>query len=425
MSISKRILKNNIVLVTEPIATCKTVAIGFWFSAGSRYEAENESGIAHFVEHLLFKGTPTQKSYDIARSFDRIGGYVNAYTEREQICLHCVVPAGYATFALQILTDMTQNSLFLQSEIDKERSVIESEIISAADDPEEACMDTVAETVWPSNSISKNICGNVESVKKFSASQLKDWYTKYIVNGELVAVISGNFDETEVQKILEKLPTKKTATTAPASEFTFPLWQNGIHYKESDFQQEQVLLLFPLQINDFSKNYYAFAVLNALIGDTMSSRLFQTLRENSGYCYNVYSFYSLFSDTGFWASYASSSKNDVVQLIKKLYSEIKSVFANGITDDELVAAKEHLCGEEIINSEDVENRMKRLYRLYSFDFEMEEYDDTILKIRSISKSDVESAVKKLVDWSKKSLVIYGPRLSKKHKKEIENVFKCE
>ena len=421
MSIKKQILKNNTVLITEPIATSKTVAIGFWFSVGSRYEAENQSGITHFVEHMIFKGTPTRTAYEIACSFDRIGGYVNAFTERELVCLHCVVPSQYAEFALEILTDMSQNALFLEKDVNKERSVIESEIISAEDDPEEACLDTVIDCIFPKNPISKNICGTTESVKNLTAADLKNWYTKYFAGGELLITVAGNFSEDLISSKIQENPTRKEAKVFHQFE-KVPVWEKGLHYAISDFQQEQILLLFPVKTPATKKEYFSFAILNALIGDTMSSRLFQSLRENRGFCYNVYSFFNFYADCGFWGAYSSCNKKDILDLTTALKTEIKVLLEKGISEEELQAAKEHLCGEEIITSEDVENRMKRLYRLYSFDFEMETIEETVNQIRSITKSDILAILPKLLDLENKALVFYGPKINKLTKKEIENEF---
>ena len=422
MSIKKKILKNNIVLVTEPIATSKTVAIGFWFSVGSRYEKDFQSGITHFVEHMIFKGTPKRTAYEIACSFDRIGGYVNAFTERELVCLHCVVPAQYAEFALEILADMSHNALFLEQDVNKERSVIESEIISAQDDPEEACLDTVIDCVFPENPLSKNICGTLDTVKNLSPTDLKNWYTEYFKEGELLITVAGNFDESKILAEIEEYPARKEAKVFHQFE-NFPKWNKGFHYRTSDFQQEQVLLLFPVKTPAEKKEYFSFAILNALIGDTMSSRLFQSLRENRGFCYNVYSFFNFYADCGFWGSYASCNKKDIVDLCQALKNEIQLLLDQGISEEELQAAKEHLCGEEIINSEDVENRMKRLFRLYSFNFEMETNDETVAQIRAITKNDILEVLPKLLNLEEKALVFYGPKINKSLKQEIENVFR--
>lgn len=425
MSIVKKLLSNNTVLITEPIATVKTAAIGFWFSVGSRYESDDLRGISHFVEHMIFKGTPTRSAYDIACAFDKIGGYVNAYTEREQVCVQCVVPSVYADYALEILCDMTQNSIFDNEQVEKERTVIESEIISALDDPEEAALDAVAEAVWPSHPLSQNICGTVDSVRKITPSMLLEWYKKYIATGELVVCVAGNINTKSISKRLSSQGLHKPIKTLMPFINEKPQWSNDIHYIEADFQQEQLLLLYPLNMPINQETYYSWAILNALIGDTMSSRLFQSLRERGGYCYNVYSFFNLCSDCGFWSTYASVSKEKLVEVVEKLLEEIKLLLTNTISDDEIKAAKEHLCGEEIITSEDIENRMKRLYRNFSFGFEQCGVQDTVKSIRSITRDVLIEHLKLLLSKNNMSLVIYGEKVPMKQKKQIKQLVNGE
>ena len=149
MAVETQILSNNVVLVTESVATVKTAAVGFWFPVGSRYEGEGQRGVCHFVEHMVFKGTTTRSAFDIALAFDRMGGYLNAFTDRETMCLHCVVPAIHLRQALEVMVDMASNSVFDQKELERERAVIQSEIVSSQDDPEEAALDAASEAVWP------------------------------------------------------------------------------------------------------------------------------------------------------------------------------------------------------------------------------------------------------------------------------------
>ena len=426
MAVTVSELSNNIVLIAEPIATVKTVAIGFWFSAGSRYEKKDERGIAHFTEHIIFKGTKNRSAYDIACAFDRIGGNLNAFTEREQICLQCVVPCNYAEYALSVLCDMTENALINENDVDRERLVIENEIVSALDDPEEAAMDAVMEAVWPDNSVSWNICGTVESVRKIDAEKLRAWYKKFISGGELAVSMAGNFDVQGVKAVLEKCSKKRKNTQggcrneARSAAFgTLPLWKPGFHYVDADFQQEQIMVLFPFDVVPDEDAYYSWAVLNALTGDTMSSRLFQNLRESKGYCYNVYSFFSVCTDCGFWCAYASVPKSKAASACKEISREIRRIVEKGVSDDEIEAAREHLCGEEIIFSEDIENRMKRLFRNYSYGFAQNDWSQTVERLRSVDEAALRKAVSSLFDGSNLSVVVYGPKLTEKQREKLE------
>jgi len=417
-TVFQQTLKNGVVLITEPVPRVKTVAIGFWFLCGSRYEGAQERGISHFVEHMLFKGTQKRSAYDIASAFDRIGSYVNAFTEREQVCLHCVVPATHAEIALEILCDMIENSIFCEKEIDRERMVIESEIISSLDDPEEAALDASSQAVWPNNSISSPILATKRNIKKLSREKLFDWYTNYFVNGNLMVSIAGNIDVDASYRILEKLGAHTPDFPTTKKKFSLPSWKSGIRFIEADFQQEQLFVLYPLQFPFMQTEYYALAILNALIGDTMSSRLFQSLRERDACCYNVYSFVSLYSDCGYWCAYASASKKNSSHIAKTIHTELLSLLTDGFTDDEIAAAKEHICGEEIITSEDMEQRMKSLARNWHMQFPQTTPEQTIEAIRSITKQQLLDMLSHLLVQKNKALLVYGPALSNQVKKTI-------
>lgn len=404
----------------------KTVAIGFWFSAGSRYEQPDERGIAHFTEHMIFKGTKTRSAYDIACAFDRIGGNLNAFTEREQICLQCVVPCNYAEYALSIMCDMIENSVFNENDVDRERLVIENEIISASDDPEEAAMDAVMEVVWPDNSISWNICGTLDSVKTIDSNKLRSWYERFISGGELAVCISGNFNEASVRNLLEGCSKKRKNTQSgfcdAIRELQFqkvPEWKPGYYYVSNDFQQEQIMLLFPLDVQRDEQKYYSWAVLNALTGDTMSSRLFQNLREKQGYCYNVYSFFTVCTGCGFWCAYASVPKAKAAAVCRDISREIVRLIEEGVTNEEIEAAREHLCGEEIIYSEDIESRMKRLFRNYSYGYRQTDWQYTVNKLRTVRQEDLNRSIGEVFGKSEPLFVVYGPKLTDKQRQKLE------
>ena len=203
MAVETQILSNNVVLVTESVATVKTAAVGFWFPVGSRYEGKGQRGVCHFVEHMVFKGTTTRSAFDIALAFDRMGGYLNAFTDRETMCLHCVVPAIHLRQALEVMVDMASNSVFDQKELERERAVIQSEIVSSQDDPEEAALDAASEAVWPAHPLSAPIAGTVEEVGSLTRETLVDWYRNHIVSGPLVICAAGNLDQQELLQVLQ------------------------------------------------------------------------------------------------------------------------------------------------------------------------------------------------------------------------------
>ncbi len=401
-------LKNNIDLITEEIQTVKTVAIGFWFNCGSRYESKNEKGISHFVEHMLFKGTTTRSAFDIAATFDRIGGYLNAFTERETVCLHCVIPAIHTQTALEVMSDMIENSIFAEKEIDRERKVIISEIISSRDDPEETALDASIQAIYPDNSISHSILATKKDIKAMTREQLVEWYEIFFIKSPMYITIAGNINSNMVTSVLEKL-TERPLTTDNEKIFITPNYSSGNHFIKADFQQQQIFSFYPIVTPFSQKTYYTLAILNALIGDTMSSRLFQSLREKSGACYSVYSFVSIYSDCAYWCAYASSEKKRVTKVIANLRKELSLLLDEGFSDDEIIAAKEHICGEEIISSEDMEQRMKFLSRNFSLQFSQSTLEETIEEIRSVTRVELTNTLQELLNPENEALLEYGVR----------------
>ncbi len=421
MSIIQKTLQNNIQFIAEPTGEFRTVSIGFWFSAGSRFEKTEQSGIAHFVEHMLFKGTKTRSAYEIACAFDKIGGYVNAFTERELICLHCVVPAEYAFLALDILCDMTHNSTFLQSEIDKERSVIENEILASEEDPEDAALDAATEIVWPENGISRAICGTVKSISRLNSPELYSWYNDFVRHGPMTVCVTGDIDSEGFEQKLSSME-KHTSVPNPLEPFAGmekPVWQNGNHFLNADFQQSQIMVLFPVKHLLSEEEFCSCAIVSALLGDTMSSRLFQALREEKGFCYTAYSFFSIYSDCAMLCFYASCAKKDAAEVVETIFYQLDLALEKGFSDEEILAAKEHLCGEEIVNAEDAESRMKKLYRNFSMGFVQSDWKSTVDQIRSVTKKVIEKTAEELIVRDKRTLVVFGPKLSYFEKKRLK------
>ena len=423
MSAKSVTLKNNILLITEGDAQAKTASIGFWFAAGSRFENETQHGVAHFTEHMLFKGTDTHTTHDISCAFDRLGGYANAFTEREDVCVYCTVPAteGAVEKACEIFCDMASHASFKSEELEKERTVIQNEIAAVEDDPEEAALDEVAAAVWPKQDISRSIGGTVDEVEQITREQLVAWYDEKIVHGEMTVCAAGHFDEKEIVRLLETLPMHAKVIEYPKqNHFTSqqPKWQAGSAFKKSHFKQEQYFVLYPFHAPVNEKEYYALTVMNALAGDTMSSRLFETLREKSGFCYTVYSFFTFYEDACAWCAYASSDKNKAKQVSELLLDEVAKLVTNPATCEEIEAAIEHCSGEEAMNSEEMEYVMKRLARNHQMGFPLRSTEETCERIRAVTKDDIIGIIEELLCIERSAFISYGPKLPRSLQKEI-------
>jgi predicted Zn-dependent peptidase len=315
---------------------------------------------------------------------------------------------------------MIYDSTFLSTEVEKERTVIQSEIISSLDDPEEVAMDAVFSSIWKNNPIALNISGSVSDVESITREQLFDWYNRFVKSGPMAITIAGNFNQDEVFNCINEFPLRDNFEQNFSLQI--PTWNSGLDFISADFQQEQFFLLYKLDSKIDLKQNLILSVLNAIIGDTMSSRLFQSLRENSGFCYNVYSFINLFQDCGFWCFYATSSKENCLNVAQNLIQIVDGFFENEISEEEINYAKQHLCGEEIMASEDMEQRMKQMARCWFSGYNQNSSDNILKIISEIQLDDLYNILKMIKSNLEKALVIYGPKVKAQNKKYIEKVF---
>lgn len=421
--IKKQVLKNNVVLITQDDDSSKVATIGFYFSVGSRYEKEGEYGISHFTEHMLFKGTKTKSNKDISRIFDRMGGVTNAFTERENVSVYCSIPVEKKEnfqIALDTICDLSENCIFPEEEFEKERGVVENEIFAVEDDPDDSSMDEIARRIWPDQDISRTITGTIDDVENITREQMVSWYEDYIVHGELVVIAAGKIDEGILVERLSKLSDKKESIEFYKNKH-FPekvMWQKGNFLVKAGFNQEQVFVLFPLDWTLTYKDYLSLMVFDTITGDSMSSRLFLELRERLGLCYSVGSFFTTYENAGLWAAYLVCEKKNVVRASKALLAETCNLLEKEISQEEIDLALERIIGLETMNDVNSVFLMRRLWNFYSLGFDLMTTGEFINSIRMIGKNDIISFVRRLVDSSRRNLVVYGQKLSVFDRKKI-------
>lgn len=428
-----KILQNNVVLIASPCTSTAAVTVGFYFIIGSRLEKEGEYGITHFVEHLLFKGTGNRSPREISSAFDRMGGYCNAFTEMEDVCLYCTVPAEEEKVksAFDILCDMSSNCIFDPGELEKERLVVENEIIMVQDDPEDSGLEVLVSKIWPNSGLGRSIAGSVNDVENLRREQIVRWYENYFVRGELVVVVSApesffsdnsfNVSDFAEKKLLE-LGEHSRVKRYP-DEFHFRNecdFVPGFHNLKSNFQQCQIYYAFPYANRISEREYYIATVFNTIMGDSMTSRLFDSLREKLGLCYSVYSFFSIYEDTCMWYACAGCSKENANKTFEALRKEVLGFFEKDLSDSEVLNAKEHLLGEEKINSCDTEFMMKNLQRNYSLGFLPYTTEHSLDCIRSVQKNDIIDFARKLLVNRNAACVVYGKGL--RESKKIKGVY---
>ncbi len=356
MLINKYTCKNGVRIVLEQIPTVRSVAIGIWIGTGSRNETEQNNGISHFLEHMFFKGTKTRTAREIAEAFDSIGGQVNAFTSKEYTCYYAKVLDEHASFALEMLADMFFHSTFVDEELQKERNVVLEEIRMYEDTPDDIVHDLLSKACYANHPLGYPILGTEETLRTFTSDSLRGYMADYYTPDRVVISIAGNVDESFVQQVesyFGSFTAKQKATESPA-----PLFQPQKLVRQKDTEQAHLCIGFnglPVGHPDI----YTLIILNNILGGSMSSRLFQEVREQRGLAYSVFSYHSSYQDSGLLAIYAGTGNNQLDLLFETIQETIDALKEDGITEKELKNSKEQMKGSLMLGLESTNSRMSR------------------------------------------------------------------
>jgi predicted Zn-dependent peptidase len=410
----KTVLDNGITVVTESIPYFSTVSLGIWFKAGSRFEDHSNNGISHFIEHMLFKGTASRSARDIARQFDAIGGSINAFTGKEYTCVYARVLRKDMDLALDIISDMYNNPLFKDEDIEKEKYVVVQEIKMVEDSPEESIYDMFNASYFKGHPLGMTILGSETNVESLTADQLKAYFREYYGPETMIVTITGRINHDDcVKKIEESFGNMGDKETAHA--VTLPLVHRNIDIFEKDLEHIY-LCIGTGGVSQIDPRRYPLYVLNAVLGGSMSSHLFQEIREQRGLVYNIYSYVNCYLDTGTFGIATSTSRKfieDVLRLIKKEVLRFKN---EGISDAELAFSKEHIKGNLFISLESSEARMGRLAKNEIYFGDYIPLKETLREIDKIKKKDVDAIAEEIFDNPEKiSMTVLGKTKGKKVK----------
>jgi len=354
-------LKNGVRIITEKIPGVRSVSTGIWVGSGSRHEREGKEGIAHFIEHLMFKGTKQRSAADIAEALDSVGGQLNAFTTKEFTCYYAKTLDEHFTLGLDVLSDMFFNSTFTEKAINKERGVIEEEIKMYEDTPDELIHDFFVQTAWPDHPLGKPILGAIKSLEKIGREDVVNYLQETYLPKHLVIAIAGNLEHQEVQ---DKVAQIFTGMRPQEAEVNLSAPQNT-RAETSNLTRETGQVQICLGTRGLAQNderLYTLYILNNVLGGGLSSRLVQSIREERGLAYSVFSYHSAFCDTGLFTFYAGTSPTKYDEVIHLLLKEIQEIVAKGITEKELHRAKEQIKGNLFLGLENVSSRMTRLGR---------------------------------------------------------------
>lgn len=401
-------LDNGLRIIHQRIKFSKIVHCGFIIDAGARDENKRNNGIAHFIEHSVFKGTKKRKAYHILNRIETVGGDLNAYTSREKTCFYTASLKRYADRAIELLTDITFNPVFPEKEVEKEKQVIVEEIEMYEDSPEESIYDEFFELMFPGHPLGFNILGTRNNVKKFNRKKILDFIKEKYSNNRIVLSVVGNITpgrlEQIVQRYLSNIELKEQVTQRPSPEEYVPFSK----VKKKDFQQYYCIIGNRAYSNNEDKRY-AFSLLNNILGgDGMSSRLSLGIREKYGYVYNIGSNYSLYTDTGVFTIELSTDKNHLEKCLDLVYKELKKLKTQKLGKLQLNKAKKQLLGQAAMLQENHSVMMQMRGRSLLDYGRIISLDEFFHNIETVTSEDILEVANEILDETKLSKLIYEP-----------------
>ncbi|HVN25724.1 MAG TPA: pitrilysin family protein [Syntrophorhabdales bacterium] len=403
----KTVLDNGIRIATETLPYFPTISIGIWWKTGSRYENPGNNGISHFIEHMLFKGTANRTAYDIAREIDAVGGTLNAFTGKEYTCIYARVLKRDMDIALDILADMYKTSLFNGEDIEKEKQVIIQEIKMIDDNPEEYLFDMFSSAYYKGHPLGMSILGKEENIQGMSREKLLSHFARYHAPSNMIITASGRLDHDAFVKKVENLFAECVNKGETPTSVEKPSSCTGIDVYEKDL--EHIYLCIGTDgVGQTDERRYPLYALNAVVGGSMSSHLFQEIREKRGLVYNIFSYVNCFHDAGTFGITTSTSLEyleEVIGLIKKEMAQLRD---QGVAAGEIRFSKEHIKGNFFISLESSEARMGRLAKNEIYFDGYVPLRETLKSIDGIQKSHLDEMSQSVFgDPSRISLAILG------------------
>lgn len=417
----KHLLKNGIRLITAPHKDSKTAAVLVLFGTGSKYENKKNSGISHFLEHMMFKGTKKRPStLKISRELDRVGASYNAATSTEQTYYWVKSDSKHFDLGLDVLSDMLLNSKFEEKEIEKEKSVIVEEINMRLDNPQLLVNELFDKLLYGDQPAGWSVAGTKETVRSFKRKDFTDYFNSQYVAENTVIAVAGNFEERKVIPKIEKYFSKIKKTEAAGKKKVKEAQlkpESSVYFKETD----QTHLILGVRAYDvFDKRKYALSVLNLILGGSMSSRLFINVREKKGLAYYVYSDVDDSTDAGYLSAFAGVDNKRADSAVSSILEELAKIKEKGVTAEELRDAKEGIEGRMNITLETSSQIVSFLGNQEILEKKIMTTEEILKKIKAISRADVLAVARDIIRPEKLNLALIGPH---KDKAKFEKLLK--
>lgn len=404
MTLNQHRLPNGFRIVTETMPGLASASIGVWVTAGARHEAPAQNGVAHFLEHMAFKGTKRRSALQIAECIENVGGYINAYTSREVTAYYARVLQNDVPLALDVIADILLNPTLEETEIEVERGVILQEIGQALDTPDDVIFDWLQEEAYPDHPMGRSILGASERVSGFSRGDLQGFIAQHYGPGQMILSAAGAVDHDEIVQLAEKLFGEMEAK--PAFDVDAARFAGGERRQSKALEQAHFALAFesPGYRDDL---IYTAQIYATALGGGMSSRLFQEIRENRGLCYSIFAQAGAYADTGMTTIYAGTSAEKLPQLAQITIDEMKRAVED-MAPAEVARARAQMKAGLLMGLESPSNRAERLARLVQIWDRVPPLEETVAMIDAVTTGDVREFAQQMAEAAPAALALYGP-----------------
>lgn len=405
--IHRHVLPNGVRVVTERMDHVRSVSVGIWIGTGSREESEEETGISHFIEHMVFKGTRNRSAEQIARSVDSIGGGLDAFTSKELVSYNVKVLDEHLPEAFDIVTDLVRNPLFDPKEIEKEKGVILEELKMEVDNPEYLIHELFSSHFWKGHALGRSILGTRQTIRSFNRDKIEHYYRTYYSPSNILITAAGNLKHAHLVRLVEDqlgdLKPRRLRPDRNKPEPHAPL----VFKDKSSLEQVHLYMGVPSIPMPHEKRFICY-ILNAILGGGMSSRLFQNIREKQGLAYTVYSELAMYHDVGCMLVYAGTSMKSADRVVKSILHEINEMASHLATPEEVRRAKDHLKGSFVLGLESTSSRMGNLARQELYYRRFFSLDELLERIEAVTAEEVQALAQEFFDPKKIAVAMLGP-----------------
>jgi predicted Zn-dependent peptidase len=403
----REVLDTGLRLITEAMPQVRSVTIGVWLTRGSRHESDAQGGIAHFVEHMLFKGTDTRSAEDIAQAIDSIGGQLDAFTAKEYAGYYIKVLDEHLPLAVDLLSDIIMRPAFVDEEVGREKKVILEEIKMVEDTPDDLVHELFTQHFWEGHPLGRPILGSKETVETFTGASLREYFHGAYVAPNMIISAAGNLEHGRVRELIDGAFGTLGRTSAALTQLP-PAVTPSVLVRTKELEQSHICL----GTNSYQQNHedrYVSYILNSVLGGSMSSRLFQNVREKRGLAYSVFSGMSAYRDAGNLTIYAGCAADAVEEVIDLSVEELRVLKRTPVPDDELKRAKDHLKGSLMLSLENTASRMSHLARQEIYFDRHFTLDETLAGVQRVTSADIQRVAADLLSNGSLAVTVLGPK----------------